>query len=116
MKESCKACEESGKACEESCKAYGESEKACEKGKKVPCKNTSKPPVWKRIFWKKIFTGHGAALTCVGPIEGPSGKWFCMVCTCVVCGMVCAGLHVLFLSMEEGRSIFGVMERFWAKF
>ena len=37
------ACEESGKACEES-------SKACEGRGTTPCRNTSEPPFWKRIF------------------------------------------------------------------
>ena len=50
MKESYKAYKESGKAYENIRKACEESGKAYEKGRKAPCKNTSKPPFWKRIF------------------------------------------------------------------
>ncbi|KAK9991947.1 hypothetical protein SO802_026932 [Lithocarpus litseifolius] len=53
-----------------------------------------------------------------GPVGGHSRKWYWVGCACVVCGVVCARLQVLSLSLsvEEGSSTFGVMARFWAKF
>ena len=56
-----------------------------------------------------------------GPLEAPfSRKWYCVVCVCVVCGMVYVGLRVLSLflslSVEEGRYTFGIMAEILAKF
>ena len=52
-------------------------------------------------------TCHGNALARAGaPFEGLSLSEYRV---CVVCDVVCAELRVLSLSVEEGKSAFGVM-------
>ena len=64
----------------------------------------------------RLTTRRGNAPARAGPVGGPSQKWYCVVRVYVVYGMVCMGLQVLSLLVEEGRSTFGVMAGFWTKF
>ena len=43
-------------------------------------------------------TCRGDVPLCAGLVGGPSRKWYCVVCACLLCGVVCAGLRVLSLS------------------
>ena len=52
-----------------------------------------------------------------GPVGGPSQvNDVASVCVCGVWRGLCGASGALSLSMEEGRSTFGVMAGIWAKF
>ena len=68
------------------------------------------------ILGLRSTTRRGDAPALEGLVGGPSREWYCVLCVCVMCGMVRTWLRVLSLSMEEGRFTFGGMAGIWAKF